>query len=136
MSYETDLPNQPQQLTVKEAIEQGYTHFGFSTGDFQHLSTIEDAEAGDFLPNEYRGGHAVLAEKQPYYLNIDGDAIRDTLTDQICDSDTYMDDAGTIEDALKEMEGWNEFAAKINDTLKKHPYWILTDIKLIPNDPQ
>lgn len=122
----------PTQLTVKEAIEQGYTHYGFDNGDFQHLSQLEDATPEDFQPSEWRGGDAVLANKEPYYMSISGDSIRDVVTDQICDSDEYKDDSGTVEDALKEMDVWQDFAAKINDKLKEHPYWYLTEIKLVP----
>lgn len=121
-----------EQLTVKEAIEQGYTHYGYDNGGFQHLSTLEDISPADLEESEWRGGHPVLAQKEPFFMSISADDVRDNVTDHICDQEEYMDDSGTIEDALKEMDIWEGFAAKINDTLKKHPYWYLTEIKLIP----
>ena len=73
-----DTQISPEQLTVKEALEQGYTHYGSNTGDFQHLSRLEDITAEDFESNEWRGGDIVLADKEPYYLNTsaEGSEIR------------------------------------------------------------
>lgn len=118
----------PTELTVKEAIEQGYTHFGYDTGDFQHLSRLEDVSKEDF------DGHfdIVLADKEAYYITTTADRIMSAVSDDICCQDDYKDDTGTVEDALKEMDGWGDFADKINAKLKEHPYWHLTKIKLLP----
>lgn len=124
----------PQQLTVKEAIEQGYTHWGYDSGEFQRLGRLEDFSNSDFKDAiNYGYGDCVLAEKQPWYLNISAGDMRDMISDHVMAQDNYKDDDyNIIPDALKEVEGWDAFAAKINAKLREHPYWNLTHIKLLP----
>lgn len=124
-----------EQLTVKEALEQGYTHWGYDNRDFQHLSRLEGLMEGDFKdgPAFELYGYIVLAQKEPYYLSISSDTVQEIISDHIMSQDNYCDDDfNTVPDALKEVEGWDEFAVKINAKLKEHPYWYLTQIKLIP----
>jgi hypothetical protein len=125
-----------KQLTVKEAIEQGYTNWGHDSkdGGFQRLGEVKDFTNSDFKDAvNYGYGDPVLAQKEPYYMSIDAEQLQELVADQIMSRDDFKDDdLNTIPDALKEIDGWEEFAAKINDKMKELPYWYLTEIKLLP----
>lgn len=128
--------SEQKKMTVSQALAEGYTHWGYDNGEFQHLSLLEDITDDDFKagPAFERCGYIVLAQKEPYHLSITGKGICDIITDDICSQDNYKDDSGTIEDALHEMPEWNAFAEKINAVLKQHPYWYLTEIQLVPDE--
>lgn len=123
--------NQPQQLNVKEAIEQGYTHYGAQIDDFQHLFKLEEINHADFDEADPRHP-LVLAEKTPHFFGVSKESLVEMISDDIINSDDYADDTNAIPDDLAEQPFWDEFADKINSVLKSHPYWFLTQIKLIP----
>lgn len=118
-----------EQLTVKEALEQGYTHFGRSGEDFQHLMQLESVDVNGIDDDGY---NYVLANPKAHHLSIDADSIWDMVQDSIMGSSEFSDDTDSIPDALKTEVPWEEYAKKINSVLQGHPYWYLTDIKLVP----
>lgn len=118
-----------EQLTVKEAIEQGYTHFGREGEDFQHLYQLDSVDARYIGGDDYK---YVVADKKAHYLSIDADSIWDMVQDSIMGSSEFSDDTDSIPDSLKAEVPWEEYATKINSVLQGHPYWYLTDIKLVP----
>lgn len=120
-----------QTLTVKEAIEQGYTHWGMQIDDFQHLYKLEKISQADFDDANPKYP-IVLAEKEPHYMGMSAESLMEVVIDQIMSSEEFGDDTDTVPDALSEMKGWDEFADRINEVLKGHPYWYLTQIRLIP----
>lgn len=118
-----------EQLTVKQAIEQGYTHFGRAGEDFQHLCQLDSVDVNGIGDDIYE---YVLADSKAHHLSIDGDSIWDMVQDSVMASSDFSDDTDAIPDALKEGVPWSEYADKINAVLQNHPYWYLTKIKLVP----
>ena len=90
---------------------------------------MENINQADFDDAKYP---IVLADKTPSFLNVAAEDIRERITDDIMSGEEFGDDTETIPDLLKAEIDWNGFAAKINEVLKKSPYYYLTDIKLIP----
>lgn len=120
-----------QTLTVKEAIEQGYTLYGYDSADggFQSLHSIDGLSAEDF--EEFTD--MVLAEKEPHYVGVNAIALyQDIIEDLMCSEDCLGDDTVEIDDLVKTAVDWDDIAAKINAALKTRPYYRLTEIKLIP----
>lgn len=116
----------PTQLTVKEAIEQGYTRFCRDHDErcFK-INDIEDMP--DFLLHEW-----VLVDKNATYLTISPEDIYDDLVENFAINRDADDDDGRFGDAIVEAVDWEEVAAKINESLKRLPVYYPTKIKLIP----
>lgn len=114
----------PSQLTVKEAIEQGYTHYGYDNGDFQSLSRLDDITPEDFEYNEWRGGDPVLAEIEPTYVQVEtADLYTDLISDLRDSENCFGDDTDEIDNIVKNAVDWDDIAAKINVALKTRPYY-------------
>lgn len=120
---------QPESLTVKEAIEQGYLYCGYDGEDFQHLFKIMEIDETYFE----RPKTVVLADKEAQHLNISAKDLRELITDNLMDNSDFDDDTDIIPDYLEKEIDWEDLSAKINAVLKKRPYWYLTKIKLLPN---
>lgn len=122
-----------EKLTVKEAIEQGYTHCGYDTGEWQHVRDITKLDPDDFS-NEYR--RLVLCDPRPSYTGISADDIREVLAERVQNirQDETADDTDNCSDAVNEMEltPFRVLADAINEKLKSEPYYTLTDIELTP----
>jgi hypothetical protein len=116
----------PKELTVKEAIEQGYTRFcrEYDERCF-HLTDIGDMP--DFASHVW-----TLVDKEPTYLTVSPEEIYDDLVENFAINRDADDDDGRIGDAIVEAVNWDEIAAKITENLKKCPIYYPTKIKLIP----
>jgi hypothetical protein len=122
----------PKELTVKEAIEQGYTHWGYDNGEYQSVQRLEDVTVEDFEPNEWRGGDPVLADKEPTYVQVETADLYTDLISNLRDSENcFGDDTDEIDDLVKGAVDWEGIAVKINDALKTRPYYPMTEIKLV-----
>lgn len=114
----------PIQLTVKEAIEQGYTRYCQESSegcwklkDVKNLPTNKDP--------------FYLVNKDPTYLTMRPEELYEDLVENFAISRDADDDDGRIGDAIVEAVDWNEIAAKITDNLKKCPIYYPTKIKLV-----
>ena len=121
-----------EQLTLKQAIEQGYTHYGFAHREWQHAEELHD----DLFKEVEEGDHEnlVLFEKKPSYPSISKENIAERLAEYISDNDyeeCHRDDE-CVYTSVKGMD-FSEVANTINEALKVHKYWMLTDIKILPN---
>lgn len=121
---------QPQQLTVKEALEQGYTRY---IGDGEevagYLSDIEMEETD-------LSGTWWLVEKESTTIEISANEIYEDLADNFSDNHELYDDDNSFRDLIISAVDWEAIAAQINEKLKTRPVFFPTSIKLIPNDPQ
>lgn len=120
----------PEQLTVKEALEQGYTHFGYSDEGYQAMLDLVD-----FRPEEAEG-KACLFDKEFTTLNVKAEWLRDELLDRISDKwdEDTNDDTREVEYMLKEIpvSSFEQLASEINEALSAKHYYKLTKIKLVP----
>lgn len=121
-----------EKLTVKEALEQGYTKCGYELAEWQTLQDVED-----FLnPEEFEdwgNRKMVLFSKDSYSPSIDAETIKDLLAEHIaCNhADETGDDTDNVEDSVRELD-FESVAKMINEKLSTTSYWKATDIQLIP----
>lgn len=118
------------ELTVSQAIAQGYTLYGYADRDYQSLYNLADIQPQDF---EYAPQSLVLAGSEPQYMSIDGESIWDFVQDSVLANSEICDDTDDIAALLKSEIDWEEIAQKINTALQKKPYYFLTQIKLVPD---
>lgn len=121
------LNSKQMQLTIPQALEQGYRYYGYEALEWQPLSPLEDCLT--WSPEALKFGTLRLFDKEPIYRSVDENGLRDMVTDAVMDNSS-ADDTEAVPDALKAEVPWKEFADKINAVLKEHPYYRLTDIKL------
>lgn len=125
------MPNPtPDSLSVKEAIEQGYTLYGYANSDgYQSLYNIKDIDHADF--EEF--SDIVLAEKEPMYACVSEKCLYEDIADDImCSEECMGDDTNEILELIKGAVNWKKIADKINAALQTRPYYTLTQIKLVP----
>jgi len=116
-----------KELTVKQAIEQGYTKYGMAYLEWQTANDIGDID-DDAFRNDL-----VLFDKEANFITVSGDEIGNVLADRI--EDVYCEDSGDnttcVLKTIKEID-FSELAEEINELMKSnHSYYRLTDIKLI-----
>lgn len=120
---------QPQQLTVKEALEQGYTHF--ATGvDVDDLKIYPLCKAS-YVERE-EGEMVVLCEKETKILSVTAKDIYEHLTDSFAIDNEVEDEEDHYGDIIRGAVSWDWVARQINERLRQRPVYFPTDIKLIP----
>lgn len=126
------------KLTVKEALEQGYTKCGYANESWQSVLDISELTELDF--NRIHRSHLVLFSKDEYHPSISAEQIKDLIADTV--SDTHGQDTGddtdNVYDTLQaiELSQFESLVNHINEKLSEHVYWKGTDIQLIPNPLQ
>lgn len=117
-------------LTIKEALEQGYTKVGTDTSVWQYLYDIEDLTAVDFEDKT----KYFLAEKEAQYHLRETKDLAEMIADRI--SDDYADETGCddVSDILEQIKAidFSSVTQKINYVMTGYPYWNLTKIRLMP----
>lgn len=117
-----------RELTVKEAIEQGYTMYCFNDDGFQGLRDIEDVDDEDLSRNDIR-----LVEKEHYHPSgLSSKDIAEILAEHI-EVSHYSDsgdDTEAVFNAINDLD-FTEAENKISEALSKLKYYRATDIKLI-----
>lgn len=119
-----------QQLTVNEALEQGYDKFCFNSDGFQGLHDICDAEQSDFERADIR-----IIDKTPFTPSgISAEDIAEMLAEhiEVNHYDNTQDETEAVYKAIKKID-FSDAEAKINEVLLSMFYYRATDIKLIPN---
>jgi len=121
------MSEEQKQLTVKEALEQGYEKFCYANEGFQALHDIKEANEQDFA----RG--VEIISKEPFYAGIDADSLKELIAEDIeCNwVDQTGDDTEQVFNAVKELD-FTDMAKMINDKLNAIPYYRSTGIKLVP----
>lgn len=118
------------KLTLKEALEQGYTKCGFDATGWQSLHEISDLSDSDF-EGEIK---YFLACKEPQYHLRNTKDLAEMIADRI--SDDFADETGCdyIKDIFEELKAidFSSVCQKINYVMTSHPYWTITKIQLIP----
>jgi len=121
-----------KQLTVKEAIKQGYTLYGFGNREWQSTNDLHDDIFDEIEEDEW--GDIFLFEKKSNQPIITTTEISEMLADHISENDA--DECGREDDcvykAVDELD-FSQTAEMINKELSKHKYWMITDIKLVNN---
>lgn len=116
-------------LTVAQAIEQGYTHWIYSSDGFQGLMTVADIERDHFHKE------IELIEKEPYHpAGLSEDDIIEHIADMIEEKhqEESGDDTLSVYNAIKELK-CPELVELINRKLQGLNYYKSSGIILIPN---
>ncbi len=119
-----------ETLTVKEAIDQGYTKYGFSDKEWQNTQELHDDVFKEVEEENWED--LVLFGKESSHPNIDAKTIGELLSEHIGinDSEECARDDDEVYTTVSAMD-FSDVAKKINKELEKHKYWMLTDIKLV-----
>ena len=116
------------QLTVKDALDQGYKYYFYDSDGWQSMKEIKDMEM-DFSKDDIS-----LAEKEPYNpTGLNSKDIADLLADRIQDqhnSETSCD-TNDIYNTIKELD-FSVAEMIIDEALSKINYYCSSGIKLIP----
>ena len=118
-----------KELTVKEALEQGYTHYVYNDDGYQSLKDIADTELINFNKEDIR----IVCKEPQHPAGIDSKEIAELLADHLqCQyEDLVNDDTNSVFDAIMELD-FSDMENKIAEALEKINYYSATDIKLIP----
>lgn len=123
------------QLTLKEAIDQGFTHYGFADREWQMVNELDEGVFEEVDEEDW--DQLVLFDKKPSFPSISKERIAEVLAQEI--SETDYEDSGRDDDSVyiivKDID-YTEIADTINKDLEDCKYWGLTDIKLVPNDKE
>lgn len=116
------------KLTVKEALEKGFEHWGYEGREFQSLNDLEDIS-----PDDFKSQNNLLLFSKEYTTPTCEENIKDFLADHIQEqwwSET-TDDTNDVRDAIMDLD-LSDIADRINKALESKKYYTLTDIELIP----
>lgn len=117
------------KLTIKQALEQGYTHYGEPYESWQHLYSLKDTTDKDIEEQNY-----VVFSKQSNQPSIDEEIIKDFLIDHLGDPDNCGGrDDNEIATHINGLD-FSSFTEKINKEMNQFKYYWQTDIKLITED--
>ena len=121
------------QLTVKEALEQGYENFFYNSDGWQGMKYIADIEKGYKV--DWSRDDIFIVEKNPTQaISLSEGELKDLIVDHF-DGQYYdvtnNDDSNVISDAFSGMD-FNPFEDAIEKVLEGVTFYRPTDIKLIP----
>lgn len=113
-----------EQLTLKEAIEQGYSY------------AMEEDGEGMLIPLAHAflfDGETkyTLASKETFPFQIADDVVSDLVGDYLCNQDEVADDDGYLNDLAASVD-YSEITKKLNEAFSVTKYHYPTKIQLIP----
>lgn len=114
------------KLTVKEAIEQGYTHYG-REGD-EYNKTIAKIQ-----PEYFPEIPVFLVDKDTaYHFTISAKSIEEWVVETLVgEQDEVSDPDGELSELAAEAD-FQKLADDINERMSKIKYRDLTEIELVP----
>lgn len=126
------MNQQQEQLTVQEALEQGYTKYIYDKSDFMIVREITDLLHDDNADEWDRP--LILCNKEPESpFGISSKDIAELLADHLEDNhrgEFGGDYTNAVFDAINELD-FTEAENKISEALSKLHYYRATNIKLI-----
>lgn len=117
-----------QQLTVKEALEQGYEYYVYNDDGYQALNHIS------YMEMDFKRDDISIVNKDSYHpLGLDAKSIAELLAETInynhaCDSG---DDTEQVYNAIMDID-FSDVEQRISEALSKLHYYRSSNIKLIP----
>ena len=116
-----------KQLTVEQAIAEGFEYAGHKDVGWQNYVEISDMHEQDLKDDSY-----YLVSKEKDHPSISAEMIKDLITDDVdcrfCD-ETGCDDS-TVSDALHDVD-FSAIAKEVNEALSVIWSSKITDIQLI-----
>ena len=123
-----------ETITVKEALEQGYTLCGYEDLEMQNLKSIDNLDDEDFEPHY---GHLCVAKKESNSASISTEEVIEWLTDRYYDAEGNPDDdTHDMELHFKEKtEIIEDFVSKMNEVYEVKKWFFLdSDLRLVPDE--
>jgi len=121
-------------MTVKEAIEQGYTHYFIVGEGFQPMNTLAGIVPRHLNEAAWDGSIKYeLVQKEPVKASVpDVDEILDLIANQADGNGFPGDDTGNIYEAVMAMDKslLTPFMEKLKETIEAIPYYKGTGIML------
>lgn len=119
------------QLTVAQALAEGYTHFVYGNDGFQRVKQIEPEEI------DWKRDDISIVEKEGFHpTGIDEDNLKDMIIDHIWQQhydDTNDDDDNVIEEAIRPLNlDLSNVIKQIDEALTSITTYKSAGIKLIP----
>lgn len=119
-----------KEMTVKEALAQGYDKYIYPADGWQRLNEVSDVEDIDWSKGP------VLIDPTPLTApTMSAEDIADTLADQMeamYYDETSSDDTSGIVDSVKEID-FSAIEAALKTAMEKHIYYKQSDIRLVPD---
>lgn len=115
-----------ETLTVKEALERGYTHYSSQDGD-EHSRRI------DAIDRQYFPDDVYLVDKDnSYAFTISAKSIEELVLEKlIYEQDEVSDPNGKLSE-LASGANFQSLADDVNNRMSEMKFRDLTDIKLVP----
>ncbi|MBC9913140.1 hypothetical protein [Chitinophaga varians] len=116
------------KLTIKQAIEQGYTHcadYGIFQGDDGRLMRIEEMKE-----NYFDGSNIVICERELHTFSIDGELLFELLSEYLEGQEEVGDENGELIDIAATVD-FTTITSELNKAFSRKKYYKPTDIQLI-----
>lgn len=116
------------KLTIKEALEQGYTLCGPNKGEWIHLLRISEMSPMDFDKEK-----VFIASKDFTTPTMDMKRLREMIAD-VMESDWGNDTGDDTEQVYRTINKMDmtHFCNQLNGSLENIKSYTLTDIELVP----
>jgi len=121
------------QLTVKQALEEGYTHFVYASDGYQAIKGIEDV-LKDEKAIDFSRDDIYIVSKEPFHPSApDNEELKDLIAEHVWVNhhDNTGDDTDAVFDAVKAID-FNDISERIQSALNGLNYYHQTNIKLVP----
>jgi archaellum biogenesis ATPase FlaH len=115
-----------KQISVKEAIDMGYTHAGYE--DF--LIKLKDIDLDCINHFNENGNLLVVDCKNVKVFDIGEGVIKEKLMEVLEDQDVAWDENDHLYDALEKVD-FTEITAKVNEAFSKVKFHDMTDYKIV-----
>lgn len=119
-----------KQLTVKEALEQGYESFVYDSDGYQSIKPI------DIEDINWSRDDISLVEKESFSpIGLEEDILKEMIIESIWNNhyENTGDDTNAIEDSLKPLNlDLSKIKLQIDEALSELKYYKSSGIKLIP----
>lgn len=119
-----------EQLTVKEALEQGYENYFIPSNGWQGVNNIADITPDVFLKEDI-----YLCNKEPQIpSSLSADIIAEMIAERAesdYEDETGSDDASNIYEGVLALN-YFDIAQKIKEEMANHGYYKQSKIQLVP----
>lgn len=116
------------EMTVKQALEEGYEYYVYDSDGWQALNYISDNEM------DFERSDIVLVKKETVSpAGIDSKAIAELIAEhlEVNHSDDTGDDTEQVYDIIKKLD-FSDVEKQIDEALNAIKYYTSSGIKLIP----
>jgi hypothetical protein len=123
-----------KQLTVKEALEQGYQHYFYNSDGWQAMKHISDIEKEPESIDWSREDIYIVEKEPSQAVSLSEGELKELIIDHF-DGQYYditgSDDSNTVSDAFSDVD-FSPFEKVIESVLEGLTTYRPTEIKLVP----